>query len=360
MSAENGTGEVNTEVEQATGQEAAAEGLSLRDALEVAIQATSDGEEQKAEPAAAAQEVTEEAETTPPLDAPAEFSNPEKDAFRSLPRPIQEATLRLHRSRMSRLEEIKQASREYDDTRKLAEAVRPFVKAMGVNLPAEVALQKALALFNEFETDDPKKAAKIAASYLKRKGAEQQAEALLKTIQDSNTSNDNLKEVISPLRDELNALKMEREAEKTQAEASQLRSIWNAFSSAKNEAGLPRFPDIQDPESETSNRLASEIGSLVSGRTELSQDFISRIRTRIPNANFETLLTEAYRYVGGRVDESRTQTRTQQDPKHIQQARRASASVPGRGGVSPTSGVVKKYDNYRDAAAAALRELNGE
>lgn len=342
-------------------------GLSLRDALEVAIVATEDKKENErvrtgnasssdsSEEGGSKEEAVSARDTDakvpseePKYEPPAEYTAEEKRYFSELSRKAQEAQLRLDKSRKTKIEEIKAAQREYDYVRRLAESVNPYIKARGLKESPEVALTKAVEMWREFEEGDPKRA---AAEYLRAKGIEPPKE-LLQEIQANP-----YEEQLAPLQSELNQIK-QRIAQEDYARAGQsLNQAWSAFEQTKNAAGSARFPDLNN--NEAGLQLASNIGSLVSGATALSQQFIANVQARIPGASYLDLMAEAYRYLGGRVDESST-SKSQTSQDHLLKSNRAASSVPGRSASVNGSVGVKKYKTYREAAAAALEQLKSD
>lgn len=349
-------------------------GLSLRDALEVAIVATEDKKENErvrtgnasssdsSEQGGAKEEVVSARDTEakvpseePKYEPPAEYTAEEKRYFSELSRKAQEAQLRLDKSRKAKIEEIKSAQREYDYVKRLAESVNPYIKARGLKESPEVALTKAVEMWREFEEGDPKRA---AAEYLRAKGIEPPKE-LLEEIQANP-----YQEQLAPLQNKLNQIE-QRIAQEDYARAGQsLTQAWSAFAEQKNAAGGPRFPDIVSND-EAGLRRASEIGSLVSGSPELlpcgitSRQFIANVQARIPDASYLDLMAEAYKFVGGRVDESNT-SKSQTSQEHLVKSNRAASSVPGRSASVNGSVGVKKYKTYREAAAAALEQLKSD
>lgn len=338
------------------------EKLSLRDALEVALEAGHDDARNDKGVGAPSERAATDSEpgadtggddpnvqgsNEPPLQPPAEFTADEKADFLLLSRKQQEAQIRLHKSRLSRLEEIKAASRDYEHVRRFAQQIEPYIKARGIKEPADVAIQKAVALWAETKAD-PKRS---AAALLKANGLPVPRDLLESEAPDPTT------EKLFPLQERLNALESRIVQEDTAKAASALNAIWSSFEQAKNAAGSARFPDIQPDKGESGLQLATEIGSLVSGKTPLSLQFINSVRARNPQATAETLITEAYRFLGGKVDDSEA-PRTQSPQQHLYKSNRAAASVPGRG-VSSSSGAVKKFKSYREALEAAKAELEG-
>lgn len=344
-------------------QEDTDKALSLRDALEVAIEATehdtgraetdraadraASGDARPKSDAGGNQPSVPASEEEPPLQPPAEWNNEEKADFAASSRKQQEAALRLHRSRMSRLEEIKTAARDFEHVKRLADDIEPFVRALGVKEKPAVAIQKAVALWKQFEEGDPKAA---AAAYLRAKGLNVPRELI------ENQQADPLEEKLKPLQEELSSVKMKLAQEEHTKAAEALRQVWTSFEQAKNAAGGHRFPDILPDKGEAGLRLSSQIGSLVGGHTPLSQQFIASVRARNPEATFETLLTEAYRFYGGRVDDSEA-PKSQSPQQHLYKSNRAASSVPGRGAPASNGGV-RRFKTYREALEAAKAELD--
>lgn len=328
-----------------------AKGLSLRDALEVAFEANKEPKHEKTVTKETSVDVvprdagTETERTKPKYSPPAEWTKEEKEDFQSSSEKAQEAALRLHQRRQSKLEEIKAASKEYQEIKALADSMAPYLKAIGVKEPTEVALKKALAMWRELEEGDPKAA---AAAYLQAKGIEVPKE-LLNTSLEKTTDEKN-----SPLIQRLSAVEKEIASQKQAEFGSVLNQAWQAFEQEKNAAGKPKYPDVD--ESESGLKLASNIGSLVGGQTDLSKQFIANCRARIPDLTYPRLIAEAYRWCGGKVDES-SASRTQETQKHLARSSRAASSVPGRGAPVSRSGQEKKFSSYREAAQAALTDL---
>lgn len=366
--------EKNTEENKQETPEIDASGMSLREALETALEVNKDdgstqGVEQADRPAPTGAESSPDtggdgasakaSETEPTLQPPAEFTADEKADFLQLTRKQQEAQLRLHRSRLSRLEEIKQeaqklnqAKGEYEHVKDLAKKLEPYIKARGHKEPAEVAMQKAVALYLE-TVADPKKS---AAAILRARG--------LPVPKDLLDQPDDVDPKLTPLQEKLNAIEnrlaqsdQKEAAARLQEQAAALNQVWSAFEQTKNGAGAFRFPDIRPETGETGLTLASKIGSLVGGQSPLSQQFLAIVRDKDPNATYETLLTEAYKFLGGRIDDSEP-TKTRNTQQHLIKSNRAAASVPGRG-VASSTGTVKKYRTYREALEAAKAELEG-
>lgn len=347
-------GEVQTP-EEAPEEET--EGLSRRDALEVAIAASKDDSEVPSD--GVEEETQEEAPEEPEaIEPPSEWEKAEKEEFAKLPRAAQEATLNLHRKRVraqegikSEKEAIAKEREELASYKQFAEQSAPLIKALGLKDPPIVALNKSVTLYNEMLTDPD-------GTYLRIKNAMGQdvppeVQQHLQGKEDSNPE-------VESLRQQVESLTMKETQRETQQQAQDLGSQWSIFEGTQNAVGKPRFPDIQN-DSEAGLELSSKIGSLVGGRTELSKEFIANAQARIPGLTYPKLFELAYVYYGGRVDDSQPEpTRSQDSQAHLARSRRAAASTPGRSQVSSSNGSLKKFKTYRDAAQAALAELNAE
>ena len=312
------------------------EGMSLRDALEVAHTAATDKEEpepKEKEEKVVAQATNETPKELPAYNPPADWNAEERADFLASTRKQQEAALRLNKSRSSKIYEIQKATEEYRDTKALAESIAPYIKAMGLKESPQVALQKATTLWKEFEyAEDPKKA---AAQYLLAKGIEPPKEWL------SEKSFDPSEEKIRALQEEVNAVKARQVQEDQSRRQSYILQTWNAFENTKNASGNLRYPDLAKP---TGPQLADDIGSLVRGDTDYSKQFIARVQRRIPDPTPLQLIHEAYRISGGQVDDSIT-PKSQSATNHLQKAKRAASSRPGSSvGVSANGSTDKKFD----------------
>lgn len=351
-------------------------GLSNRDALEVAIAAVKDKEENERKDTtsnkssiaaddgrtdASSSEVNESSDAsaqteTPSLAPPSEFSKEEKEDFYASSKKAQEAILRLHNKRQRVFSEIQRdkalVSKEKEELKSLKDlssAMEPYLRAVGVKKPTEVALKEALGMWKEFNDGDPREA---AAAYLEAKGIEVPRELLNGKRAEADPEKAALQTRLSQVENVI-------AANQAQVATQVLGSAWSRFEADKNAAGKPKFPSILG-ESEEAIRMASNIGSLVRGDTPLSRQFIALARERIPGLDYHGLLTEAYRYLGGQVDDSSQTTRSQDSQKHIVNAGRAASSKPGRGAAVESSGTVKKYKTNREALQAAMQQLNEE
>ena len=312
-----------------------------RQALEQAIVSTRQVEAAEKAPVREADpepqvEKKPEPQQLPPLQAPSEFSNDEKEDFYASSRKSQEAQLRLHRGRTQAF------SREFGSTKKLTDNVRSYLDVMGKRgLSPEEAIQKAVSLYHEFD-EKPEEALREFAKAKKvdlAKLLEERAEA--SPAQAQNLAG----------QERIDRLESWIEQETRSRQAHSLGQVWSRMEGSLNAAGSKRFPDLNDTESGIT--LASKIGTLIR-----NPEFQRAVQERIPGATIDHVVVEAYRWHGGRVDDSETASRSQSSQsQQIAKSRRASASVPGRGAQTGASTGGKKFSNYRDAAAAALAQI---
>ncbi len=319
-----------------------AKGLSLGDALEVAFEAHKEKDEaakakrdeglevsykgKRGREEAKAPEVQEAKAIQPP----AEYTAKEKEDFLASSPSQQAAALRLHRQRMSTIDEIRREKeairREREETQhiqSLAKEIEPFVRAMGTKDSPTVAMQKAIKMWHDFQNAEDPRAA--AAEYLRAKGIE---DAIPSEWSDAVKNKGPAPEIVA-LQKELEAIKMRHQRDELERSLSQRAEEFRSFTSTTNAAGRPKYPSIRgDDTSEEGIRLASFFGSLVKGDTPFSREFIQRTEARIPNLTRAQLLEEAYKFCGGTVDDAEA-PRTQSTQKHIIQSSRAASSRPG-------------------------------
>jgi len=337
--------EKNTE----SSTEESTEGMSLRESLEAAVEQVS-GEAETAKEAPAPAEPPPDAKPEePPLQAPSEYTPEEKADFAQLSRKQQEASLRLHKSSRSRLEELKTAAQRYKHLEKLAEDVNPYLQSIGVKEQSTVAIQKAVKLWKQMNEGDPKAQ---AAAYLRARGVEPPSEWNEKPS--AKTAAEIPPEIAARL-SAVDQLIYKQQQQEFEGARQTLQTVFSSFEAEKNAAGNPKYPDLDT--SEAGLALASNIGTLVFGAGELSKQFTANVRARIPNCTPQRMLEEAYKWYGGRVDESAATTKSQSTQSHLIQSKRAAAPVPGRSSVSARGDNVKRFKTYREAAAAALDQL---
>lgn len=332
-------------------------GLSRREALEVGIAAVKDKEETKAEERATAApeaRVAPEAEVSqalvvekPTLEPYSRWKQETKDAFKKIPRELQEDSLRVAQSLDETVREVSHKTNEHRDLIDLRNALTPYLKAMGEKMPTEVALKKALKMWGEFENaEDPKLA---AAEYLKAKGIDV-PEGFLE------------KKDIQPLQIDPKAIKDEIKAEifqeQTLARVSQERADASLeLETEKNEAGLLRFPQFNG--TEAGIQLATKMGQLVVGNHNDSVGFYAYLKARIPESEItqRRILEESYKWFGGTVDD--TPGKKAPDKNHLARSNRAATSVPGRGSSNGFSQPPKKLSR-REWLAQSIERAKEE
>lgn len=325
-----------------------AKGLSTRDALDVAIKELN-AEVEPAPPA----EVPKEGEKEPAADKapetvvepPSEWTKEEKEDFHTGSPKQKEAALRLHKNRQAKLEEIRRESADLQWAKDLAKEVEPYIRSVGGKKKAHEAIIDALEMRREFDEGNPRAA---AAAYLKAKGVDI-PEALLEQDEDSKQTAEK-----TAMQKRLDALESKIASEEVSKVRNVLSDAWNEFANEKNAAGGLKFPDVDNTSSGI--KLASDIGSLVDGVSDLSRQFIAKASERIPNLTIPKLIQEAYRFSGGKVDDSPAPRTQESQKEHLAKSSRAASSVPGRS-AQYVNGAVKKYKTTREAAQAALEEI---
>lgn len=332
---------------QVVAEEPKAEGLPLRDAIEVSLIAHEAPDKQEPAPIAKVEPAKVEPEVKP-LDPPAEYTGAAKTAFQKAPREVQEDIIRLHRSQSDRLGEIKRESAELQWAKDIVKEITPFLKTRGDKEPTHAQIIKALKVVNEID-GAPKKA---VAEILKAKGLEVPKELL----EEEKTATD-ISAQLSPLQARLNALESERAQEIATRTQEIGNRMWQSFEASKNAAGKPKYADIQG-NSESALRLSRSIGTLVWDDSPLARQFIASVKNRIPNATAEQLLHEAYVFSGGKVDDSEA-PKSHSANNHIARSNRAASSVPGKGTNGFSNGVAKKM-TLREALADAVERHKEE
>lgn len=363
-SSENGTTAPTTEGQKASteGQkpERDEKGLSLRASLKAAMQEAKETEKgDKAAPSVAPRKRKEvvfnkepsseqTSKTTSRYEAPASFTPEEREVFASLAPEIQGRILKINESLVEKHKTLQRREEQVRWAEQIVQEAQPLIEKFGETMSPYQAIVKALKLRNDLETGEPEA---MAAAYLQRKGRPVPKELLERAQPSAGSAAE------SDLRKKVEELENRFKREELTRSAELHLTAWNSFTSQKNEAGANRYPDVNDTESGI--QLATKIGQLVSGNTALSQEFIANIRSRNPHAGPIELLDAAYRYYGGRIDDSKPAQNTRKQPsteEHLKRSAIAAASKPGSGGIS--SDRVVKYKSTRDALAAAMRSLS--
>ena len=327
-------------------------GLSRRDAIEVAVTALK--EEPKAkEPKA--KKIVEPVKEAPKFEPPSEYTREEREDFLSLTPKQQEASLRLHKSRLKTIEEIKRERAELDrekiehgHVRELGKQLEPLLKSRGAKESAYSLLAKAAQMVNEVDAN-PRQAILDLIKLRKLDVSDD----LLKQLKGDDPIDSKFSQELSDLRKEVNDVKSEKEALRLQHTNNQILAAWDRLGSQKNAAGKPRFPDLFD-ESEKGLRLASDVGSLVRNQHPHSAAFYQYLQARIPNPDDQRVLEEAYRWFNGAVDDSLEVPRTQNSKQHVAKMSRAIASTPGNS--VPVEQPITKKLSRREAIALAYQQ----
>ena len=288
-----------------------------------------------------------------PLEPPAEWNKEEKEDFKGLSPTQQKAALRVYASRKGDLEqlkakheEIKRDMAEREWLRELEREINPVLKAQGETRSLRELMLASIKLRNEWEKGDPRA---VSAAFLKARGITPPKEllessAVQKAVED---------ERISALQSELNTLKMKQAEIETGTRLNSLIEAFHGWSHTANAAGGTRYPDINDGESGL--RIQRAIGTLVSGESEQSKQFIALAKAQNPGITLNQLMEKAYIFSGGRIDDSAPRSQESQK-NHLAISNRAAASVPGRASHSATNGAVKKFKTRREALEHFFRE----
>lgn len=334
------------------------EGLPNREALEKAIsenRGSKDGAETKPQektvtPTSKDVQAAVKADPEPP----AEFSKEGKEAWKNKDvAAIQKEFRRIHDSRTQEIgrsqQEARQAKleaqKEKEDAktwRELGAMAAPYIEAQGAQgKTPQQAIMNALSLITAFQKADPA----TAKAELKRIGIDLDKAPGQTVIKDS---------ALEAKIDALQKRQDQIDNEKRQQEFQQIRSTFDtAFATLKSQktrTGEPVFPDLFD-ESEKGMKRARRIGSRVK-----DPEYQQEVLDRFPDADFTVLVREAYISEYGRVSGQPVTQVSQSNQKHIEKARRAVASTPGRIATrNDTSNLVGKLGR-RAALAQAIAD----
>ena len=251
-------------------------------------------------------------------EPPAEFTAAGKAAWKNKDlSAIQKEYRRIHDSRTAEVSRAQKAEREAREDaktwRELGKMAAPYIEARGAEgVTPDKAIMEALALVNEFKKGDP---AQVKAELL-RIGID-----LDKAPEQTGRELDPAIEALQKRVDELTSREQQQEFEKTR---QSFDVVFNNLLAQKNRTGSPMFPDLLD-DSEAGQKLAGDIGSLASNPV-----FINGVRRGFPDADFSIVVREAYKAAGGRVSGDTATVSAQNQQRHLEKSRRASAAVPGR------------------------------
>lgn len=285
----------------------------------------------------AKQEAAPEPQVEPEIEPPNGFTAEEKAAWKQgNVKAIQKGFQRLA---LERERVVSQAQNEGGTYRKLAETVAPYIEAAGMKgKDPATAITEALAVVNAINKNPQQALAAIAQLKGVTLGAAPQ--------NGQQQNGPDLTQHLTPLQTQLNTVTEYIKTSQQRDVAASFSQVFDSMMNEKNKAGTTRFPDVKTDEEGT--RLASNIGSLVR-----SPDFQAAVRSRIHGAGLRELVVEAYKWYGGRIDDSEA---TKSQVNHLAKASRAASSVPGRGG-SAGQLPKKKFVDTGDAIDAALDEL---
>ncbi len=276
-------------------------------------------------------------------EPPSEFSAAGKKAWKDKDiAGIQREYKRIHDARTVEISRAQQREREALEKTKpwarIAEMAEPYIKAQGdLGVTPEQAIMNALALVNSMKTEKPS----AIKAELKKIGID-----LDKGETGESAGNDK----VETLQATVNALLEERQQAQMQTVRGVFADAVSKLASQKTRTGQPVFPDLFD-NSEAGERLAAEVGSLVT-----DPRFQQGVARRFPDADYSVLVREAYKYSGGRIEGEPVSVSTQNQKQHLDKARRAAASTPGRASVRSEAQNLGKLGN-KAALAKALEEL---
>jgi hypothetical protein len=299
------------------------DGLSNREALTEAMKIHRDGKEPE-QPTRA--EVKQAVQDDP--EPPAGFSREGVEAWKRKDiTAIQKEFRRIHdartvevtRAQTAEKQARAEAERERQEAktwRELGKMAAPYIEARGQEgITPDKAIMEALALINEFKKGDPA----TVKSELKKIGIDLDKAP----SQPSAAVPPELAQKIETLQQVAEEYKREKEEHKFQQIVSTFDSVFGRMLSQKTRTGETVFPDLLD-NSDAGQRFASELGSLAADAR-----FQAGVRRRVPDATFDTIVVEAYKYLGGKVSGEPAKVSTPSN-QHLQRSRRASAASPGR------------------------------
>jgi hypothetical protein len=292
----------------------------------------------------------------PPLLAPAEWEQEDKEDFKSLTRKQQEASLKLHNKRQRYFDAVRREAEEVHHLRQIEQDITPYLQAMDKKgVDPRTAMFKAIQLYKAAEsTPDEFVAEFVKAKQLEGWTKAEAKEQAQKIILDPSTQ-----ERINQLESELSGIRESKDRDTQEQFKTAFESHWNDFENATNDAGQKKYPDLNN--SEQGIKLASNIGSLIGGQTELSIQFLNNVRNRNPEATYADAIAEAYKYFGGKVSESPQVPKVLKVNQQKNSNLRAAASIPGRVALhAKADSSTPTYATRKDAIWAALRKHSGE
>lgn len=291
-----------------------------------------------------------------PLVAPAEYSEEDKQHFNSLDRKSQEINLRIHNNRQKWFTDTKKTfDKDFADIKPYKDIendVSAYLKAMdGKGVDPRTAIFKAIQLYRTAEKDP----SAFVEEFVKAKKLEGWTKAEATAAAEKIVSDPSLQARIDSLESKLTEKENAEKSVKDKQFEETYKAGWQATFETP-EAKL-KYPSLTDDE--VGIRLASEIGSLTGGKTELSKAFLSKVISRNPKATLQDAFHEAYLFAGGAVSNSET-PKVPDNKQNIDRIVRATGSQPGRSALSANAGQKTKLLPRKEALAAAAAELNSE
>lgn len=323
--------------------------LSLKDATRKAIEVVRERESDTKEaekPSESPTKTEVKQDLADDLEPPSTFNKEEKEAWRNKDIPsIMKAYRRLEGLRT---QEVTRAQREAYTARQEAKqwldlnpVAKPYVEARAKEgITFHQAIKEALEVVSALRSTKP---AEIKEALRNAKIDLDSAEATDKKVDDS------------PLHDRISSLERIIENQEVGKLANAYDQVFKDLGSLKTRTGEAAFPEFNFRDGdEEGMRLASAIGSSVR-----DPGFQAGVRRRIPDADFKTLVLEAYKYNGGKVSGQPTDVSPEKNQKHVERARRAASSTPARqvsrndrsnlvGKLSPKAALRQALIDYRE------------
>lgn len=231
--------------------------------------------------------------------------------------------------------------------RDLGKMAAPYIEARGLEgVTPQAAMMEALALVNEFKKGDPS----AVKAELKKIGID-----LDKAPENRATASTIPDPKIEALQATVETLQKKEEQREAHRLIQTFDTVFAKMNSEKTRTGDPVFPDLLDT-SEEGSKFAEELGSLT-----YDKRFQAGVVRRFPNADIETVIREAYKYLGGKVSGEAVKVSTKSNQEHIDKSRRATAAIPGRTAPINRSEIENLRGKLSNRAAyRKAREIHGE
>ena len=328
-------------------------GLSRREAMEKAMEKHGNPFDDKEpsgpveEEPATKEEVREELDTWP--DAPAEFNKAEKEAYAKKDvDAVVKAYRRIHDDRtkaISRTQtEANQLKQQAERDRREAEMWR---EQLGPYANDEIKPQQALKLVKTLRESNPQEIRKEFEKLgIDLDGSAPASAGAIPT---------EVQQTITALQEQVNSLTMNTETQQREQAIKAFDVAFNKMTEEKSRTGEPVFPDLElDGSSEEGKQFFASVGSFA-----MDPRFQAGVMRRIPDADWNTIVREAYKTAGGRVSENAAKV-SQENPEKIKTSRRAAGSAPGRTPAPSTTNGLKNKLSRKDALRQAWKEFQEE